>query len=217
MLSELDVLEPTSLGVDEFQRIDQLGQHVIQFADDASVQARIGWLAGASAGGDLTEQPVELHAEGVARIVGHGDCLTNPVDKGDQFGSADCRIIGEGATGRRGCALQKGIVHRSIPLVGETKTGGVLERGWAHPAGSFRRCCRAGVGHAALDFWGFRSDDFKYATASADSGSSVAGRSSTSGLRHGGIDPFVFQECTVWTGRPVERAITVAPPTALKM
>lgn len=30
-----------------------------------------------------------------------------------------------------------------------TKTGGVLERGWAHPAGSFRRCCRAGIDHAA--------------------------------------------------------------------
>ena len=34
-------------------------------------------------------------------------------------------------------------------MLSETKTGGVLERGWAHPAGSFRRCCRAGIGHAA--------------------------------------------------------------------
>jgi len=39
-------------------------------------------------------------------------------------------------------------------MLSDTKTGGVLERGWAHPAGSDgSRCCRAAVmGHAAARY-----------------------------------------------------------------
>jgi len=80
-------------------------------------------------------------------------------------------------------------------MLSETKTGGVLERGWAHPAGSDGGgVCRAAVGtngvHAAARGRCGRSF--------ADTASPLrAQRSITAGQRHSGMLSKRDQLCTV--------------------
>lgn len=73
-------------------------------------------------------------------------------------------------------------------MLSERKTGGVLERGWAHPAGSDgSRCCRAAVmGHAAFGVGGLRSGIVRKnqsASTSSRAARSINGDQCSGGMR----------------------------------
>jgi len=144
-----DAREPVRLPGDVFERGDQVRNRIIEIANDAAIQTGFKRLVSSSSR-DATKQAVQFSTEVRPCAVSHRDRLPNAIENGIQLGGGDDWIVNSFGVQRRISALLVGRVHRSIPLVGETKIGGVLERGWAHPAGSDGgRCCRAGSGHAA--------------------------------------------------------------------